>query len=67
MVRTTPVSQAANGVCYATSGENSIGAIDLERMIAAVPAKGAAALNARRTTCSANREPGRRSPDCRSL
>ncbi len=44
MVRTTPVSQAANGVCYATSGENSIGAIDLERMIAAVPAKGAAAL-----------------------
>lgn len=44
MVRTTPVSQAANGVCYATSGENSIGAVDLERMIAAVPAKAAAAL-----------------------
>jgi hypothetical protein len=44
VVRTTPVSQAANGVCYATSGENSIGAVDLERMIAAVPAKAAAAL-----------------------
>jgi hypothetical protein len=44
VVRTTPVSQAANGVCYATSGENSIGAIDLERMIAAVPTKAAAAL-----------------------
>ncbi len=44
MVRTTPVSQAANGVCYATSGENSIGSFDLERMIAAVPAKAATAL-----------------------
>jgi hypothetical protein len=44
VVRTTPVSQAANGVCYATSGENSIGALDLERMIAAVPDKAAAAL-----------------------
>jgi len=44
VVKTTPVSQAANGVCYATSGENSIGALDLERMIAAVPAKAAAAL-----------------------
>jgi len=44
VVRTTPVSQAANGVCYATSGENSIGALDLERMIAAVPASAAAAL-----------------------
>jgi hypothetical protein len=44
VVRTTPVSQAANGICYATAGENSIGAVDLERMIAAVPAKAAAAL-----------------------
>jgi hypothetical protein len=44
VVRTTPVSQAANGVCYATSGENSVGAIDLERMIAAVPVKAATAL-----------------------
>jgi hypothetical protein len=40
----TPVSQAANGVCYAVAGENSIGSIDLERMIAAVPAKVAASL-----------------------
>jgi hypothetical protein len=44
VVRTTPVSQAPNGVCYATSGENSIGAFDMERMIAAVPAKAAVAL-----------------------
>jgi hypothetical protein len=44
VVRMTPVSQAANGVCYAVAGENSIGSIDLERMIAAVPAKVAASL-----------------------
>jgi hypothetical protein len=44
IVRTTPVSQAANGICYATAGENSVGAIDLERMIAAVPVKAATAL-----------------------
>jgi hypothetical protein len=44
VVRTTPVSQAANGICYATAGENSIGAIDLERMVAAVPVKAATAL-----------------------
>jgi hypothetical protein len=40
----TPVSQAANGVCYAVAGENSIGSFDLERMIAAVPTKAAATL-----------------------
>src|ERR1700678_3048885 len=44
VVRMTPVSQAANGVCYATAGENSIGAVDLERMIAAVPGKAAGTL-----------------------
>jgi hypothetical protein len=44
VVRMTPVSQAANGVCYAVAGENSVGAMDLERMIAAVPAKVAASL-----------------------
>lgn len=44
VVRTTPVSQAANGVCFALAGENSIGAVDMERMIAAVPAKIATAL-----------------------
>jgi len=44
VVRTTPVSQAANGVCYAAAGESSISAGDLERMIATVPTKIAAAL-----------------------
>ncbi|MGA2388964.1 MAG: hypothetical protein ABSF97_08385 [Candidatus Sulfotelmatobacter sp.] len=44
VVRMTPVSQARNGVCYALSGEASIGALDLERMIAAVPDKAATAL-----------------------
>src|SRR6202043_1665115 len=44
VVRMTPVSQAANGVCYAVAGENSVGAVDLERMIAAVPIKIASAL-----------------------
>ena len=44
MVRMTPVSQAANGVCYALAGEASISSFDLERMVAAVPAKIAAAL-----------------------
>lgn len=37
VVRATPVSQAANGICYAAAGESSVSAIDLERMIAAVP------------------------------
>ena len=40
----TPVSQAANGVCYAVAGETSISSFDLERMIAAVPSKIASAL-----------------------
>src|SRR6266446_8021441 len=44
VVRMTPVSQAANGVCYAAAGESSIGSFDLERMVAAVPAKIASAL-----------------------
>src|ERR1700677_452377 len=44
VVRTTPVSQAGNGVCYAVAGESSMSSFDLERMIAAVPAKAAAAL-----------------------
>jgi len=44
VVRMTPVSQAANGVCYAVAGENAIGSFDLERMIAAVPTKIASAL-----------------------
>jgi len=44
VVRMTPVSQAANGVCYAVAGESSISTFDLERMIAAVPNKIASAL-----------------------
>src|SRR5882762_179867 len=44
VVRMTPVSQAANGVCYALAGETSISSFDLERMIAAVPTKIACAL-----------------------
>src|ERR1700675_4754736 len=44
VVRATPVSQAPNGVCYAVAGETAISSFDLERMIAAVPTKAAAAL-----------------------
>src|SRR5262252_9436524 len=44
IVRIAPVSQAANGICYARSGEITISESDLERMIAAVPAAAAAAL-----------------------
>lgn len=44
VVRITPVSQAANGVCYATVGEISVSSFDLERMIGAVPVKIATAL-----------------------
>src|ERR1700678_1288446 len=44
VVRMTPVSQAGNGVCYAVAGESSMSSFDLERMIAAVPAKAATAL-----------------------
>src|SRR6476659_2992225 len=44
IVRLTPVSQAANGVCYASAGEIAVNAFDLERMVAAVPMAIAAAL-----------------------
>ncbi len=44
VVQATPVSQAGNGVCYAMAGEAAIGAADLDRMVAAVPAKAATAL-----------------------
>jgi hypothetical protein len=44
IVRTTPVSQAANGICYARAGEVALAENDLERMIAAVPVAAAAAL-----------------------
>jgi hypothetical protein len=44
VVRLTPVSQAANGICYAVAGETAVNSFDLERMVAAVPMKVAAAL-----------------------
>jgi hypothetical protein len=44
IVRLTPVSQAANGVCYASAGEIAVNSFDLERMVAAVPIAIAAAL-----------------------
>jgi hypothetical protein len=44
VVRLTPVSQAANGICYATTGEIAVNSFDLERMIAAVPARIATSL-----------------------
>jgi hypothetical protein len=44
VVRQTPVSQAPNGICYAISGEVTVAAFDLERMVAAVPDSAAAAL-----------------------
>jgi hypothetical protein len=44
VVRTTPVSQAPNGICYAISGEMNISSADLERMVSAVPKAIAGAL-----------------------
>jgi hypothetical protein len=44
IVRQSPVSQAPNGICYATAGEITVSALDLERMVAAVPIAAAAAL-----------------------
>jgi len=44
VVRQTPVSQAANGICYAIAGEVSVAVSDLERMVSAVPDSAAAAL-----------------------
>src|ERR1700688_738197 len=45
IVQSSPVSQSPNGICYARSGEITIAETDLDRMIAAVPAPVAAALN----------------------
>src|SRR5215470_20429078 len=41
------VTQAANGVCYATAGEVTMPSTDLERMVQAVPFAIARALNRR--------------------
>ena len=45
VVRTSPVSQAANGICYAVTGELASGVPDLERMVLAVPRTIATALD----------------------
>jgi hypothetical protein len=44
VVQQTPVSQAPNGVCYASAGETAVNSFDLERMVAAVPTRIAIAL-----------------------
>src|SRR5215469_16680560 len=44
VVRQTPVSQANNGICYASTGEIAVNSFDLERMVAAVPTRIATAL-----------------------
>lgn len=45
IVREAAVSQATNGICYAVSGEANIPAVEMERMISAVPKSIAAALD----------------------
>jgi hypothetical protein len=44
-IRRSPVSQAPNGVCFASMGEVTINSGDLERMVAAVPRSIASALH----------------------
>ncbi len=44
IVRAVGVLQAPNGVCFATTGETALASADLERMVSAVPAAMAAAL-----------------------
>src|SRR5579871_5258545 len=44
VIRLAPVSQAPNGVCFATMGEITVGSAELERMVAVVPRAVAAAL-----------------------
>jgi hypothetical protein len=44
VVRLTPVTQATNGICYATAGEIAVNSFDLERMVSAVPTRIAGAL-----------------------
>jgi len=44
VVRHTPVSQAANGICYAISGETTVSENEITRMVTAVPDAAAAAL-----------------------
>jgi hypothetical protein len=44
VLQSTPVQQAPNGLCYASTGQISLSASELERLIAAVPAVIAGAL-----------------------
>lgn len=44
VIREVPVQQAANGVCYALSGELPLGASELERLVSLVPTAIAGAL-----------------------
>jgi len=44
ILRLAPVQQAANGICYASTGQINLPSADLERMVAAVPTLIAAAL-----------------------
>jgi hypothetical protein len=45
VVRLAPVSQAQNGICYASMGQLTVPSLELERMVSAVPAAIARALN----------------------
>jgi hypothetical protein len=45
IIRQAQVSQASNGICYASMGETSLAPHDLERMVAAVPRSIAGALS----------------------
>lgn len=45
VVRLAPVTQSPNGICYASMGEISRSATDLERLVATVPRAVAAALD----------------------
>ncbi|HEV2021237.1 MAG TPA: hypothetical protein VGQ94_01785 [Terriglobales bacterium] len=45
VIRMAAVSQAPNGVCYATLGETAVAPADLERIVAAVPRPIAATLD----------------------
>jgi hypothetical protein len=44
ILRLAPVTQAANGICYASSGEITVSSDELERMVTAVPYAIAASL-----------------------
>src|SRR5438105_6062271 len=44
VVRNSPVTQAPNGICFAYTGQITVAANDLERMVATVPRSAAAAL-----------------------